>query len=232
MHKIFQLMAINRFYLFCSFFIVILFGACTNSRLYTSQVAANQLEDLHYFPPVGYISYIEKGNRGEYNEEISQQLELLTTSILISNAGIYKLTDSIHYKFPDDQINANNDLWTVIDEIEFTNAINGITIPPSLKFIMQENDTRFAMAVMVDGFVRRKGNYTGEVLKSIGLGIVTFGMFYTVPVKSISTIRVLILDAYNEEIVFYRKNIMQDKSPLDPKVIDKQVNKIFKGYYY
>lgn len=221
----------NRILVFGYLFLTILLGSCTNSKLYTS-LEPNQMEDLHYFPPANYISYIEKGNKGEYNEEISQQSEILTSSILKMNAGVYKLTDTIQYQFSDDQINAEEDIWALVDEIEFRRNIEGIPIPSTLKLIMKENNTRFAMAVMVDGFVRRKGNYTGQVLKSIGIGILTFGMYYPIPVKSFSTIRVVILDAYNDEIVFYRRNMMQDRSPLDPKVMDKQFNKIFKGYFY
>lgn len=225
-------MAIHRLCIF-SLVIILLLAGCTNSKLRTSIVPAYQLQDVHYFPTSSYITYIKKGNRGDKNEELSYQSEQLASAILKSNSVIYKLSNPVQFQFPEDSINAQNDIWALIEEIEFKNSLIGVELPPAVRLIMNENNTRFAMAVMVDGFVRRKGNYTGQVLLSIGIGVLTFGYYIPpMPLKSFSTLRVVILDAHRNEVAFYRRNMRENKSPLDPKTIDKQFNKLFKGYFY
>ncbi|MBK6264435.1 hypothetical protein JKA74_05250 [Marivirga sp. S37H4] len=198
----------------------------------TSSVSSNELNNLHYFQPFSFIHLIEKGNLGALNEELSLESRNLTDSILINKSDQYKLSGSIKYKFFDDREKAEADVIYLIDQIDYKGSIHGIQLPEVLKSMMEENNTRFAMAVLVDGFVRSKGNYTGQVFKSIGIGILTLGTYYPVPIKSRSYLQVIILDAYNNEIAFYRKSAMDDKSPLEPKVIDKQLNNIFKEYFY
>ncbi len=226
-------MVINRLKFLCFLITILILTSCTNSKLRTSIVPAYQLQDVKYFPVTSYITYIKKGNRGEINDEISEQSEKLTEAILKSNALLYKVTGRIDYKFTDDKFIANDAIWSLIEEVEFKNRITSIELPATLRLMMNENNTRFAMAILVDGFVRKKGNYTGQVLLSIGVGILTFGYIIPpLPPKSNSTLRIIILDAERNEIAFYRRNVREDKSPLDPRVIEKQFNKIFKGYFY
>ncbi len=223
----------NKRLLLCNLILFVLLSSCTNSKLRTSTVSASQLEDVNYFPISSYITYIEKGNRGDMNEELSVQSEILATAIINSNSGIYKLSDPLSFQFSEDSINAQDDIWALVEEIEFKSSIIGIEIPTVVRLVMNENNSRFAMAVMVDGFVRRKGNYTGQLLLNIGIGILTFGYYIPpTPLKSFSTLRVVILDAHRNEVAFYRRNMSENNSPLDPKAVNKQFNKVFKGYFY
>ncbi|PTB97367.1 hypothetical protein C9994_03270 [Marivirga lumbricoides] len=211
--------------------LVVFFG-CTTSTLSTSRTPSTEIENLHYFKPVSFISYIEKGNRGDLNEELSDQSSKLITYVLKDKAALYHISDSIKYPFSDDEYNAENAIVNLVDQIEFQGNTKGVTIPPVLNSIMEDNNTRFSLVVLANGFARRKGNYTGQVFKSIGIGILTMGIYNPVPIKSRSNLYVIILDSYNNEIAFYRKSFLDDASPIEPKVINKQMDKIFRRYFY
>lgn len=212
--------------------IVSLFNSCTTSRLSKSSLQPDEIQEMHYFEPVSFISYIEKGNKGDLDEDLSKQSIRLIKYVLEDKAIIYHLTDSIRYSFSDDRYNAENAIVNLVDQIEFQRSINGISVPPVLKSIMEDNKSRYSLLVLANGFARRKGNYTGQVFKSIGIGILTMGLYYPVPIKSRSNIHVIILDGYKNEIAFYRKSLLDDASPIEPKVVNKQLDKIFKGYFY
>jgi len=211
---------------------LLLTSSCTTTRLNKAFIPAEEIQSMTYLPPFADIGYIEKGNRAFANDSISLKCELMITDILERNARLFRVGEPVNLIFSDDKQDAQFALARLVDQIVLNrNDISNITIQPELFDFIADNQ-RFAMGIMTEGFVRRPGNYAGQILASIGIGILTMGMYYPVPTKSISTVHVVILDRMNEQVVFYRRSMLTDKSPLDVRVVEKQLYKIFEGYFY
>ncbi len=214
-------------------FVLILCSSCTTGKLWTSSVSANAIDYVDYVKPVSFISYIEKGNNAQFNDSLSLLSETLVESVLLTNGDVIPINKLINTIYEDDRLFIENELWAIVNALDDRGTyFHNLNLSQDLLGFMRESDARYLLGVVSIGMTRRTGNYAGQILKSIGIGILTLGMYYPIPIKSSSNIYVMILDAENENLAFYRKSILQDYSPLDPAVIEKQIYKIFKGYFY
>ena len=217
------------------FFVILLgFGlvSCTATKPLTSTVKPNEINDIKLLEPYSYISMIKKGNRGEIDDSISALSKQLNISILknfeeqLPITGDIVLTDSV----------INNNLEKEYEYLVLTadknKSISNLTITPTLDKVLEVNNTRFGLIVICTGFTRAKGNYGKEVAKGAAMGILTLGMYYQTPIKSHSTIYVMIVDSEEDNIAFFRKSFIQNKEPLDQSVLESQYRKIFDGYFW
>lgn len=107
-----------------------------------------------------------------------------------------------------------------------------IPVPFTIDSIIKNSHDRFALATVATGFGRRKGNYAGQVAKSAAVGLLTLGMYIPVSVKSSLVMHAFIFDSEKNEIAFYKKSLPVEKEPTDPEVLNRELNKLFNGYFY
>lgn len=195
-------------------------------------IPADQIDELLVLEPVTYISLINKGNQSEPSDSIGQISKALWMDLVTVNKGkmpIGKMIADIPDHEKDFYKSEVEDLFVKADNRKTS---SNLKIPPLLYQIMEENNSRYVMLSYLTGFTRRKGNMGGQVAKSIGIGILTMGMYSPVPVKAYSNIYVLILDKETNQIAYYKKSLLAEKEPLEQKVLSKQFNQIFKGYFF
>ena len=95
--------------------------------------------------------------------------------------------------------------------------LDGIKLTPTIRTVLKENNQRFALLVVSNGFGRRAGNYGAQAAKGVGVGILTLGMYAPVPVKSSLALYAAILDADRDEVIYFSKTIPVEKSPTGRK---------------
>lgn len=217
--------------------LLIIFGvltvsSCTTTKPLNSNVKPSEVTDLQYFEPMSYISLIQSGNRSKYNDTISKKSEKLLLKTVEEFGGKIPVTSII-------SITDTNTKNALEKEVEFLclsadrqRNIANLKITPIIDSLLGSKGKRFGLITVATGFTRAKGNYGGEIAKGAAMGILTLGMYYQTPIKSNSTIYVMIVDTKENNVAFFTKSVLQDKDPIDETVLKKQFQKIFEGYYW
>lgn len=214
------------------FFGLLILSSCTTTKPLTSSVNQNEISDLQSFEPVSYISLIERGNRGKFNDSLSQSSQELITSALNSYPNNIPLTGNITVIEPRIKQILAKDIENLCISAVRQKTIATLKITPMLDSLLESRGKRFGIITAATGFTRKKGNYGGQIAKGVLTGILTMGMYYQTPIKANSTIYAMIVDSKNNNIAFFRKSFVQDKDPLDEDVIKKQIQKLFEGYFW
>lgn len=211
--------------------VVLIFSSCTTTKPLTSKVQPKDVSDIQNFETLSFITLIEGGNRGKFNDTLSRKskeifLEVLTTFKSLPLTGNIFSSDTIVQK-------------RIEREIEFLcvsadrqRSISGINLTPVLDSLLEISGKRFGLITITTGFTRTKRNYGGQVAKGAAMAIITLGMFYQTPIKANSTVYAMILDSKDNNVAFYRKSFLQDKEPLDKSVLTKQIQKLFEDYFW
>lgn len=227
--------------LFTFMLAAILLASCATSVPIIATTSSSQITQLAMFEPVSSIEYIEKGNRGVYNDSLSAESAELAKSIVremqnLPPIEVISLQDSsLNMRLREELNTYISDLRNATPE----KRIN-IFIPQSVEDVLRANGYRYGLIVYTEGFTRRKNNYGNQVAKDAGvsLGVTVALALVGVPLsyqqysaKSRSTVSCFIIDAQEAKTVFYHQYPNSETEPLDPKKISKQLNIIFKDYF-
>ena len=217
--------------------VAILCTSCSTSKILTSDVKPYEITEMLKIGPFSYISLIEKGNQGIFNDSISDFTEILLNESLESFRGKLRLSsEGIILEDELELEKLEEEISMMIMAADRSKSVHNIPITPFLDSIMSVSNKRFGLIVIQNGFTRSKGNYGGQVAKSIGLGILTGLLtgraYYQQPVKSHSTLYAMIIDNRNKNVAFYNKSVVQDSDPTKKENITKQINKVFEKYFW
>jgi hypothetical protein len=83
----------------------------------------------------------------------------------------------------------------------------------------------------MNGFGRVKKNYSKELAKGFGIGLMTLGLYTPMPIKANLTIKSLIFDTQRKKVVFFGFTMPNEDSPFNKAHLEKQFNNSFKGYF-
>lgn len=216
---------------------VFILGSCSTTKLLTSNLKPNEVTGLLYLEPFSYISMIEHGNMEILNDSLSNESKQLLNKIVHDFKGNISLTGEI--------ILTNNAIKLRLEkEIEHlylttTNlkSISNIKITPVIDSLLESNNKRFGLITVASGYTRTQSNYfVRQVKQTTGIAthILTKGiypLFPTKATKAFSTLYVMIVDANQNNIAFYRKSV-NSGDPTDKNVLTYQFRKIFEGYYF
>ncbi len=210
----------------------ILFSSCVSNKMLTSSVSPTAIHELAYFEPISYIHLIEKGNKSKYNDSLSRITTTEVEEILLNNKE--KLNLSHRITIEDDTLMSRikDEITLLIQAAILNKSLDALVIPPTIDSILKSKNQRFSLAVVSSGFGRRKGNYGGQVAKSLGVGLLTMGMYIPVPVKSNITMYALIFDSQLNNVAFFKRTKPLEKSPTDSEILEKQIRKLFEGYFF
>ncbi|MGB8492199.1 MAG: hypothetical protein WCE64_14170 [Bacteroidales bacterium] len=209
----------------------IIFSACTTTKPLTSNVLSSEVTDLKLLEPYSYISMIKKGNRGEIDDSLSARSKELIIKVLEDFNGQIPITGEIFLSDTAVNNNLEKEYESLMLTADENKNISNLKITPVIDKILETNNVRFGLLTVSTGFTRIRGNYGKQVVKGVGLAILTLGTYYQSPVKAYSTIYAMIVDSKEDNITFYRKSFLQDKEPLDENALKKQFASIFKGYF-
>jgi len=216
--------------------IVLLSTSCSSSKFFTSGVQSYEINEMIKIEPFSYISLIERGNRGSYDNSISQYSETVINEALKSLRKSLRLSSEEIYSIDDlERSELEQEIDFLMSLAERNKKKHNIEITPFIELLLDEYDQRFGLIILHEGFTRVKGNYGRQVAKAIGLGLLTgvaTGVsVYNSPQKASSTLHVAIVDNKEKNIAFYNKSILQNKEPTEIENIKKQLIIVFEKYF-
>ena len=211
---------------------VVLLTSCAPKQLMTSDRKIESIKKTTLFKPATAISLISKGegNKDHYSDSLSRIANENVIQGIKRQLSSYFLIDGIALDSLTQEI-VDNEVYQMTKMIQYQKKITNIPFPPTIDSIMQSNSIDFALCVLHVGFSREKGNYGSQVAKGALTGLLTLGMYYTTPVKSVSDLTICILDRNNKTIAFHNKSVLQEKEPIEKEITDKQIKALFDEYY-
>ena len=221
-----------RFRLFFLFGLMFSLVSCVPTKMRTSSVKPSEIKDLAYFEPEAYINLIKKGNQGEYNDSLSMVAHENLTKTIDLYKPRYPITEKIEIENDSLRYLVSKEISYLMNTAMQTRRLKRIKLTPKIDSILDARQQRFALALVATGFGRIRGNYGKQVAKGVGVGILTLGMFYTVPVKSNLTIIGIIFDAENDEVIFFNKTKPMEKNPTEILPMKRQFWHLFNGYFW
>ena len=215
-------------------FVIILFtlSSCAKKAVFSSGISPTEINQMTVFEPISYINLITKGDNAVYSDSLSRISQKLWLNTLELNN--YRLPIE-SYIILDDHFSRSlieNETRTLFDEIDALDQFYSIPIPPTLKSHLEVSGNRFGMLTLTSGFTRTKGNLTGQMFKSIGIGLLTLGMVMIIPETAQSNVHVLILDNELDEVVYYKASTSQEMQPLKEKTLHRQLEYLYKDYFW
>jgi len=168
------------------------------------------------------LSIVSKQLLNESVQEFKNNISLTGTIIVTNNTIKQRLEKDIEYLY----MNAN-DIKVL--------SISSIRITPLIDSLLEANNKRFGLIIVECGYIRTNRNYGNQIAVSVPINILSRvivpGSPLSIPHKAYSALYVMIVDAEQDNIAFYRKT-SKFGAPTDKSVITYQLNKIFKGYYF
>ncbi len=215
-------------------------ASCASSRYVAADVVPSQITDVARFEAFSDIAFIEKGDRAERNDSltfVAQELLRAALSVVEARLPISSDPGVLAYAGPATREITQEEVLGMLSQVTTKKQIKTMPVLPLLNDMVTASGKRYGLMVVQTGFSRRKGNYGGQVAKSIGLGILTavatagMASVYSVPFKAKSTLHAFIVDAERDNIVFYNK-VETEADPCDPEVLTKQVRKLFRKVFW
>lgn len=210
----------------------IIFQGCVTNKYLSSTTPINEVMSIEYFEPYSYIQLIKKGNKSELNDSLSLESKKRIDSVIYSNKHLYKIKSKITIENNSINEKVENELSFLIQSAMQKRKLEGIELTPVIDSILESRKQRFALGIVAVGFGRKKGNYVGQVAKGVAVGVLTLGLFAPVPIKSNLSLFSVIVDSQKNEIAFYKKTLPIEKSPTDPIMIKKQLDKLYENYLF
>jgi hypothetical protein len=205
----------------CKILILVLctLTSCMSTQL-SSKIKPTEVTDLQLFEPTAYISLIEASNTSNYNDSLTNDSKKLLLKVVENSKEKIPITG---------QIIVTDSLLNQKLKAEFDYLFT--TITPIIDSLLEVNNKRFGILTLTNGFTRSRSNYSKQVAKGVAVGLLTLGMYVRSPIKSSSTMCVLIVDAKDNNVAYFNQSMLPQKEPLDEKIINTQFRNIFKGYF-
>ncbi|WP_041537119.1 hypothetical protein [Pseudopedobacter saltans] len=192
----------------------------------SAQTKLSDIKDIRLVFPVTYISEIQKGNKAQYNDSLSLISAQLIDSI-IENYNI-DITEKSNLLEGKTRVQYEKDVVDLSKASSKLKNLEEILIPESLLAELRKSTKKHHLLIFSSGVTRAKGNYGKEVGKGVAMGILTMGMYYQVPIKGNSNVHAFLIDSESGKVLFYKKSFIQDRDPLEPKVLEKQFKALLK----
>lgn len=204
--------------------------SCTSLHSLHSGVSPEEITDVVLIEPLSYISLIEKGNRAQHHDSLSDvSCELLTDVLRMRSRP--QITA---FQFPEDTLvykEIEQDIQIMLMIAEHQQNVENIRSSQTLDSLILSSGKRYGMVAVSTGFTRGRGNYGKEVAKGVAVGVLTLGMYSQAPIKNRSDIYIGIIDARESRLVFYNRSQQPEQDPLDHLVLLNQLHDIFGVYF-
>ena len=217
---------LSSFYSCCA--LSLLFFSCSSSRMQTSGVKPQEINNVLLITPVSLVSLVGKGNQGVFDKGISYQTRLnLQSSLIFYTPNIQyihvKLDTTTYYQ-------VYKELQNLKMNYGAKKTIAELKIPLVIESLMNTHQANYSIALYHEGFTRTKKNRNGEIAKTIAVPILTLGMIGYSSVQSFSTVDCFIFDNQRKNIAFYNTNVT-NQEPVETATAHHHIRQIFEGYF-
>lgn len=213
--------------------------SCTTTKLLTSDVKPSEVVDLQYFEPFSNVSLMYEGNEKILNDSLSNESKQRLYEIVQEFKDKISLTGTITVTSNTIKQRVEKDIENlVIAANDIKNSrISSIRTTPLIDSLLKSNNKRFGLITVDSGYIKTNPLYTKQILASASLNIILEALIFRYPSptphpnKAYSALYVIIVDADQGNLAFYRKTVISG-SPTDKSVLRDQFTEIFKDYYF
>ena len=220
----------KKIFLFSLFFGVPILTFAQHINKRPPLVDLQEIKEITVFYPSSRIEVVGKGMEQMHYDSASLLSATLNLDIIYDKKDIFEQV----YFYPKEDIPAYDlftlDLMELAEKASSGAPFEDLRVSPALYSLMENLDTRFSMLIYHDGFVRKKGNMTGEMFKSIGFGVATMGNYAPIPVSYASNVFIFIMDKELGHAVLAKKYEGDEIHPLKKKTLAKQYKYLFKDF--
>lgn len=194
-------------------------------------VDVREIKEITIFAPYSQIEVVGKGMEQVHFDSASLvasklNLELLyEKKDLFENVYFHSILDSSRME------SYSRELVHLAEKASKNSPLEDLRIGPSLHALMEQAGTRYGLMVFHDGFVRKKGNMAGELMKSVALGVATMGNYTDVPASYQSNVFFFIIDKDSGHAVYAKKYEGVESHPLKKKSLAGQYKVLLKDFY-
>ena len=186
-------------------------------------------KDIVLFDPVSRIDIVGRQNLKEKSETVSADAQnLLKDKLCTFDSGVEISSIYVPEKL-EEAFAIQDDIMVLAQWYIETDGgdLKYITIPETIDRIIEESGHRYGMVVYSEGYSRTGGNYALEVVKTIGIGILTG--WVSAPYKDETHLYLMILDSDTDRIV-YNRHCFGEYNPLKDKHIEKALKRTFSDF--
>lgn len=186
-------------------------------------------KDLVLFDPVSRIDVVGQQKQMERSETVSADAQnLLKDKLCTFDCGVE--ISSIYVPDQLEEAFAIQDDITALGQWYIESAggdLKYITIPETVDRLIEESGHRYGLAIYSIGYSRTGGNYALEIVKSIGIGLLTG--WVSAPYKNETHIYMMILDSETDKII-YNRHCYGEYDPLKEKHVEKALKRTFSDF--
>ncbi len=196
---------------------------CYSQKPVVFSRAEIKIDSILVLPPFSRTYVITKINKQEIDKELSKKTFYTTYNLLQKQfpkpiKATYFVSDSTT------QIKLNNFIYTMCEKIDNERLARKYTIPDSILSLFKTANKTMVFCLVNEGFQRGRDNLLRKDLQSKINNAFTSHDYR--PLESASLMIGLILDLKERHILFFERNIWQDKDPTDMNVLSLQLNRL------
>lgn len=206
--------------------VAILSSCATTSGIVRPGFRASDVQAIPFLSPVAQIATIETGNQPHLSPEASTASVHLLRELLIRHQAELHLSGEM--VIPDSlQAAAQQEIYRAVEGIDKRLRLDTGANLPTLDYLLSTQNQRYALVAATQGFTRTPDNYSGQLAKSIGVGVLTMGMLVPISIKAKSIVCLFIYDRQQKAIVYYNHTPPPaEREPLNQAVVEQQLRKM------
>jgi hypothetical protein len=218
-------------------FILITLVSCA-TRLLTSNIKANELTDILYLEPFSNISLIRSGDKGNLNDTLSERSNRLLIKVANNYKGRIPISTNIILKDVLLRSRLHREISDLLNNTVEQKSISNLKIPPLIDSLLELNNKQFGLITFGTGFIRTKNNYSKEIVNdvaaTVAVSVLSGGklMAHEKTIKFRSRIYAMIVDAKNNNVIFFNTSLLDNYDPLSESTITQNFQKVFEGYFW
>ena len=219
--------------LFFKCLLVALFlASCSSStKLNQSDVKPEEINELQRFETISVINLIDENERNiTHSDSLSNKSKAIFLKALKSFSN--QIPELSALNIFDQKIKRiiEFEIKQLFNKAEEAPSISDINIPTYIDSILDANSKRFALLTLAVGSIKAKEKISNiKKAENISIG----AMANDDSASQIhSVIAVIILDSKENNIAFYKKSSLENEEPLDLVILKKQIDEIFRGYFW
>jgi len=182
-----------------------------------------KIDSLLVLPPATQIGLISKGSMGPIDEEFSRKTHDLTHSYLQKS---FPTSVKTKYFSGDSATRSklDNFIATVTSKINFEKQARKYHLPDSIVTLFDTAKVHFVFCTSNIGFNRTRDNFINTYQRREMINFFIIPMYK--PHESFSSVTCMILDLRQKNILYFERDVLENRDPTDINIIKQQLGRI------
>ncbi|MGL4631215.1 MAG: hypothetical protein ACRCVT_08420 [Leadbetterella sp.] len=138
--------------------LVIIFCILGHYSVYSQSKKKPVIEYILVYQMPSYIELVINGNRGEYNEGLSNEMDLFIDTLLRQNIPLNVNTEYVNFPVKEHRVKVDSSMSIFFKKLEHSFNINKLSIPNDLREYYSNYDVKYVLVNECYGFTRTKIN--------------------------------------------------------------------------